>query len=245
MFGAADAYKYLTGSFTTGSTLPYDGTAIIAQSIASYTPVILVTLNYRVGIWGWTGGSEGAANGASMLGLQDQLLALKWVNQHIQSFGGDPEKVTLMGESAGAISIGLHLINPELVAAQNASLGSNSSSSMNMTMPTNNTTTGVNSTSTTNTTSGVNSNSTSGNSTSYPPVSVNTPLFRGAILQSGSPQSYPLSASNSTRQAFYEAIVNLTGCTNSTQGSFECLRQVNQTLLETAQNTLLAQNPYA
>jgi hypothetical protein len=230
---AADAAKHLAGSFTTGSTLPYDGTAIIAQSIASYTPVILVTLNYRVGIWGWTGGSEGAANGASMLGLQDQLLALKWVNQHIQSFGGDPEKVTLMGESAGAISIGLHLINPELVAAQNASLGSNSSTSMNTTITTNNST------------SGVSSNSTSGNLTSYPPVSVDTPLFRGAILQSGSPQSYPLSASNSTRQAFYEAIVNLTGCTNSTEGSFECLRQVNQTLLENAQNTLLAQNPYS
>jgi len=175
---------------------------------------------------------EGAANGASMLGLQDQLLALKWVNQHIQSFGGDPDKVTLMGESAGAISIGLHLINPELVAVQNASISSNSSTSMNSTMPMSNST------------SAVNSSSASGNSTSYPPVSVDMPLFRGAILQSGSPQSYPLSPSNSTRQVFYDAIVNLTGCTNSSEGSFECLRQVNQTVLENAQNTLLAQNPY-
>ncbi|KAH8085217.1 Alpha/Beta hydrolase protein [Filobasidium floriforme] len=209
------------GGFTSGSTLPYDGSAIIAQSIASYSPVILVTLNYRVGIWGWPGGAEAAAAGASMLGLQDQLLALKWVRQNIQSFGGDPEKVTVFGESAGAISIGLHLINPELVAA------SNSSSASNATLPAGNSTTSA------------------VNATGPQPVSVDTPLFHAAILQSGSPSSYPLSNSSVSRQAFYDGVVQLAGCGNSTEGSFECLRQVNQSVLLNASNTVLAQNPYA
>jgi acetylcholinesterase len=211
----------LQGGFTSGSTLPYDGSAIIAQSIASYSPVILVTLNYRVGIWGWPGGAEAAAAGASMLGLQDQLLALKWVQQNIQSFGGDPEKVTVFGESAGAISIGLHLINPELVAA------SNSSSASNATFPTDNSTTSA------------------ANATGPQPVSVETPLFHAASLQSGSPSSYPLSNSSVSRQAFYDGVVQLAGCGNSTEGSFECLRQVNQSILLNASNTVLAQNPYA
>lgn len=156
-----------------------------------------------------------------MLGLQDQLLALKWVRQNIQSFGGDPEKVTVFGESAGAISIGLHLINPELVAASE-----NSSIPANFTAP-------------------ANSSTTASNTTVPQPVSVDTPLFRAAILQSGSASSYPLSFSNISRQAFYDDIVALTGCGNSTQTSFECLRGVDQSVLLNASNTILAQNPFA
>lgn len=45
-------------------------------------------------------------------GLWDQLLAITWVKQNIEWFQGDPEKITLMGESAGAASVGLHLISP-------------------------------------------------------------------------------------------------------------------------------------
>lgn len=157
-----------------------------------------------------------------MLGLQDQLLALKWVRQNIQSFGGDPEKVTVFGESAGAISIGLHLINPELVAASNLS-----SSASNATISAGNSTTST------------------VNATGPQPVSVETPLFHAAILQSGSPSSYPLSNSSVSRQAFYDGVVQLAGCGNSTEGSFECLRQVNQSVLLNASNTVLAQNPYA
>jgi acetylcholinesterase len=154
-----------------------------------------------------------------MVGLQDQLMALKWIREHIKSFGGDPDKVTSFGESAGAISIGLHLINPELVAASNISHSSNSSTSSNSTAPTN-------------------------SSVSIQPVSVDTPLFRGAILQSGSPSSYPLVPSNVSRQNFYDTVAQLAGCGNSTD-SFECLRQVNQSILLNASNTMLAQNRYA
>jgi carboxylesterase type B len=48
------------------------------------------------------------------LGLKDQILGLKWVQENIAAFGGDADKVTVFGESAGAISIALHYINPNL-----------------------------------------------------------------------------------------------------------------------------------
>lgn len=46
------------------------------------------------------------------LGMKDQLLALKWVNQNIDRFGGDPNKVTIAGQSAGSVSVSYHILNP-------------------------------------------------------------------------------------------------------------------------------------
>jgi para-nitrobenzyl esterase len=62
---------------------------------------VVVTLNYRLGLLGWTEVQPGSANN----GLRDQIAALRWVREHIAGFGGDPANVTAVGESAGAFSI--------------------------------------------------------------------------------------------------------------------------------------------
>lgn len=47
------------------------------------------------------------------LGMKDQLLALKWVNENIGEFGGDPKKITIFGQSAGAASVMYHVLSPQ------------------------------------------------------------------------------------------------------------------------------------
>lgn len=72
--------------------------------------VVLVTINYRLGILGFlsTGTKESPGNN----GLKDQVVALKWIQENIETFGGNPDAVTLMGYSAGAHSAMLHLVSP-------------------------------------------------------------------------------------------------------------------------------------
>ncbi|TGO22006.1 hypothetical protein BPAE_0188g00130 [Botrytis paeoniae] len=77
----------------------------------SKQPLIAVTFEYRVGALGFLPSRLMAEEKALNLGLKDQKLLLEWVQKHISSFGGDPENVTLMGPSAGAHSIGHHLMN--------------------------------------------------------------------------------------------------------------------------------------
>lgn len=94
------------GSFLNGgSSLPiYDGARLAASG-----RVVIVTLNYRVGALGFLAGIEGLDGN---YGFRDQQLALTWVRDTIAAFNGDPAKVTLFGESAGAMSVGLHLVAP-------------------------------------------------------------------------------------------------------------------------------------
>ena len=88
---------------------PFDGSALAARGI------VTVFVNYRVGILGYLchetlkarHGREGN------FGLDDQLQAIRWVRAHIGEFGGNPENITLMGQSAGAISIQYLCLNPE------------------------------------------------------------------------------------------------------------------------------------
>lgn len=77
--------------------------------------VIGVSLNYRLGPLGWLELSQygGKFKDASNLGLQDIILALKWIQQYIGSFGGDPSQVTLTGHSAGSFSLLTLLAIPE------------------------------------------------------------------------------------------------------------------------------------
>jgi len=73
--------------------------------------VVLVTLHYRLGPLGFLNlGNEDVAGNQ---GLWDQRMALQWVKENILSFGGDPSKVTIFGESAGSMSVNFHLISPQ------------------------------------------------------------------------------------------------------------------------------------
>lgn len=74
-------------------TAMYDGTSIVADSVAQGKPVIFVAVNYRVGGFGFLPGKEILADGSANLGLLDQRLGLQWVADNIAAFGGDPDKV--------------------------------------------------------------------------------------------------------------------------------------------------------
>jgi carboxylesterase type B len=82
----------------------------VSQAAAADKPVIGVSINYRLNAFGFLWGShELTANGSANNGLRDQRLALHWIQENIASFGGDPRKVTLFGQSAGGLSIGKQL----------------------------------------------------------------------------------------------------------------------------------------
>ncbi len=94
------------GGFTTGAgSLPvYKGVRLAAEH-----DVVVVTLNYRLGILGFLHlGLHDSESfpGCTNLGLRDQIAALRWVKRNIEAFGGDPDNVTVFGESAGGMSIG-------------------------------------------------------------------------------------------------------------------------------------------
>ncbi|XP_043264518.1 juvenile hormone esterase-like [Colletes gigas] len=72
--------------------------------------IVLVTINYRVGVLGFLNLERESAPGNQ--GLKDQVMALKWIKENISSFGGDPDNVTIFGESAGAASVHYLTISP-------------------------------------------------------------------------------------------------------------------------------------
>jgi carboxylesterase type B len=78
------------------------GNALVYQSQGS---LIYVSIQYRLGAYGFLGGAEVTENGVANAGLLDQRAALLWVQRHISQFGGDPSKVTIIGGSAGGGSV--------------------------------------------------------------------------------------------------------------------------------------------
>jgi carboxylesterase type B len=80
------------------------------EILASRGDVVVVTFNYRLNAFGflYTGSDDAPGN----VGLWDQTLALQWVRDNIEYFGGDPQQVTIFGESAGSWSVSLHLLSP-------------------------------------------------------------------------------------------------------------------------------------
>ncbi|KAI0793056.1 carotenoid ester lipase precursor [Irpex lacteus] len=98
------------GGFESGATAIYDGGVIVNRSIELGSPVVYVSMNYRLSAFGFLAGAEVKEAGIGNLGLRDQRQALRWVQKYISAFNGDPTKVTIWGESAGAISAALHLV---------------------------------------------------------------------------------------------------------------------------------------
>jgi carboxylesterase type B len=82
----------------------YDASSLVSNAANSGKPFVFVAVNYRVGGFGFMPGKEILQDGASNLGLLDQRMGLEWVADNVAAFGGDPSKVTIWGESAGAIS---------------------------------------------------------------------------------------------------------------------------------------------
>lgn len=98
------------GSFQTGDSQSTDPTKFILESVKMNQPVIYVTFNYRTGPWGFLGGDAISNEKNTNNGLRDQRLALQWVQDNIEYFGGIKTKVTIVGESAGAMSIAHQMV---------------------------------------------------------------------------------------------------------------------------------------
>ncbi|MCJ2179340.1 carboxylesterase/lipase family protein [Novosphingobium album (ex Hu et al. 2023)] len=97
------------GAFVAGGADTYEGWQLACEG-----DVVVVTINYRLGVFGFVNFGEALGLPAipSNLGLRDQIAALEWVRDNIAAFGGDPEKVTIFGESAGSMSVSLLMLSP-------------------------------------------------------------------------------------------------------------------------------------
>ncbi|TRM70559.1 cephalosporin esterase [Schizophyllum amplum] len=99
-----------------GAGYPFlDPRHIIAESGGR---VLAVVIQYRLGVFGFLSGSDVQADGVSNAGLLDQRFALQWVHQHISKFGGDPDHVTVWGQSAGAGSVAHQLLAGDELAGK-------------------------------------------------------------------------------------------------------------------------------
>ena len=95
------------GGFLTGSArfALYDG-----EILARETGTLVVSIDYRLAIFGFMSMEDSEYTGN--MGLYDQRLALQWVKDNIRAFGGDPDAVTIFGESAGGMSVSAHMVSP-------------------------------------------------------------------------------------------------------------------------------------
>lgn len=105
----------------TGANPEFDGEVLAAKG------VVVVTLNYRVGVLGFLAtpelSRESGHNASGNYGLLDDIAALQWVKRNIAAFGGDPEQVTIGGQSAGAGSVGFLSMSPLATGLFRASIG--------------------------------------------------------------------------------------------------------------------------
>ncbi|GAA5907464.1 hypothetical protein JCM6882_003868 [Rhodosporidiobolus microsporus] len=156
----------------------YNTSYMIQRSVEMEKPIISVHVNYRTAALGFMTSKEIKAEGNENLGIYDQRLALHWVQENIAAFGGDPTKVTIWGESAGAISVAYQLNAYALDE---------------------------------------------------------TPLFRGAILESGNAHTIAFLPIEESQESF-DAVAKGTGCADS-DDVLKCIRGLS---LEEFNNTASA-----
>ncbi|KAJ7366930.1 Alpha/Beta hydrolase protein [Mycena albidolilacea] len=95
------------GGYATGSASQYNGADLVQDS---NNEAVVVVIQYRLGLFGFLAGQEVKDGGALNAGLLDQEFALRWVQKNIHKFGGNGNKVTIWGESAGAGSVLQHVV---------------------------------------------------------------------------------------------------------------------------------------
>ncbi|KAF8605394.1 alpha/beta-hydrolase [Ceratobasidium sp. AG-I] len=175
------------GGYFIGEIQRYPGTFLLERATKIGKPVIYVAMNYRIGLYGFPPGQAAANAGGLNLGLKDQRLALEWVQNNIQYFGGDPGKVTIFGVSAGAIS----------AAYQSFYRGGKIGG-----------------------------------------------VFRGMILESGSPSTIDVpKPDDPVRESAFKFVTNATGCT-SAPNPFECVRDAPAEVLSQANTDVIQLDPY-
>ncbi|ETW82212.1 Esterase/Lipase [Heterobasidion irregulare TC 32-1] len=98
------------GGWEVGETATYNGEAVVQGSLNIGMPIIYVSMNYRLAAFGFLASREVKEAGVGNLGLHDQRQALRWIQTYIGTFGGDKDRVTIWGESAGSVSVALQMI---------------------------------------------------------------------------------------------------------------------------------------
>nr|GAT61117.1 predicted protein [Mycena chlorophos] len=95
------------GGYYSGAASWYNGTDLVVESNNN---LVVVVIQYRLGLFGFLAGQQVHEYGVANAALWDQQFALRWVHDNIQKFGGDPDHVTIWGESAGAGSVFQHIV---------------------------------------------------------------------------------------------------------------------------------------
>lgn len=93
-----------------GSAARYNQNFFVQQAAEAGMLILAVSINHRLSSWGFLYGKAIQDSGHTMNDFRDQRLALHWVQENIEAFGGDPSKVTIQGESSGGNSVGAHLL---------------------------------------------------------------------------------------------------------------------------------------